>query len=193
MDRRLCRGVGRSMSGGARRQSAADRRRTADRDQLSVRLSGAMRAILLAAGLGTRLRPITDTLPKCLVPIAGRPLLVHWLESLLAESRIERVLVNTHYLPDQVRAVVAGLPYRERIDLVQEPQLLGTGGTVLANRAWCGPAPLFVAHADNLTDAPPSFIITPHLAQRSQVAMTMMAFRTPSPRTCGILELDAGD
>lgn len=150
-----------------------------------------MRAILLAAGLGTRLRPLTDTTPKCLVPIRDRPLLVHWLEALFGDGRIERVLVNTHYLAEQVRAVVAAVPWRDRIDLVHEPQLLGTGGTVLANRGWCGRGPLFVAHADNLTDAPPAHIIDPHLAARSEVAMTMLAFRTPTPQSCGILELDA--
>ena len=150
-----------------------------------------MRALLLAAGLGTRLRPLTDSVPKCLVPIAGEPLLAHWLAALFADPRIERVLINTHHLADQVRAVVGSLPWRERVDLVHEPNLLGTGGTVLANRAWLGDGPVFVAHADNLTDAPVSHIIDPHLAARGSVAMTMLAFRTPTPSTCGILELDA--
>jgi mannose-1-phosphate guanylyltransferase len=150
-----------------------------------------MRALLLAAGLGTRLRPLTESVPKCLVPIAGRPLLTHWLTALFADPRIERVLINTHHLADQVTTVVGSLPWRHRIDLVHEPSLLGTGGTVLANRAWLGEGPVFVAHADNLTDAPVSHIIDPHLAARKSVAMTMLAFRTPTPGTCGILELDA--
>jgi mannose-1-phosphate guanylyltransferase len=150
-----------------------------------------MRALLLAAGLGTRLRPLTESVPKCLVPIAGQPLLVHWLRALFDDPRIERVLINTHHLADQVTAVVGALPWRQRIDLVHEPRLLGTGGTVLANRTWLGEGPFFVAHADNLTDAPVSHIIDPHLAARKSVAMTMLAFRTPTPSTCGILELDA--
>jgi mannose-1-phosphate guanylyltransferase len=150
-----------------------------------------MRALLLAAGLGTRLRPLTESVPKCLVPIAGRPLLVHWLDALFADPRIERVLINTHYLADQVTTVVRSLPWQQRIDLVHEPSLLGTGGTVLANRAWLGEGPVFVAHADNLTDTSVSHIIDPHLAARKSVAMTMLAFRTPTPSTCGILELDA--
>jgi mannose-1-phosphate guanylyltransferase len=150
-----------------------------------------MRALLLAAGLGTRLRPLTDSVPKCLVPIAGRPLLAHWLEALFADPRIERVLVNTHHLAEQVASAVKALPWHERVDLVHEPELLGTGGTVLANRRWLGGGPCFVAHADNLTDAPVSHVIDPHLAMRGSVAMTMLAFRTPTPSTCGILELDA--
>ena len=57
-----------------------------------------MRALLLAAGLGTRLRPLTERVPKCLVPIRGKPLLAYWLD-LLLPSGIDKVLVNTHYLP----------------------------------------------------------------------------------------------
>ncbi len=142
-----------------------------------------MRAILLAAGLGTRLRPLTDTLPKCLVPIHDRPLLVYWLEALFDDRRIERVLINTHYLAEQVRAVVAGVPWRDRIDMVHEPHLLGTGGTVLANRAWCGRPPIFVAHADNLTDAPPSHSSTRTSPHDPDVAMTLLAFRTERRNT----------
>ena len=55
-----------------------------------------MRALLLAAGVGSRLRPATDTLPKCLMPIAGRPLLGLWIETLLAAG-VERLLLNLHH------------------------------------------------------------------------------------------------
>ncbi len=86
-----------------------------------------MRALLLAAGLGMRLRPLTDTVPKCLVPIRGKPLLGYWLELFLGGG-VERVLVNTHHLPETVRHFVAESPWRERIALVHEDRLLGTGG-----------------------------------------------------------------
>src|SRR6185436_15356190 len=114
-----------------------------------------MRALLLAAGLGTRLRPLTDSVPKCLVPVQGRPLLDYWLE-LLAPGGIERMLINTHYLPQQVRDFVARSRWREGITLVHEEKLLGTGGTVLANRAFFGAAAFMVAHADNLTRFDPA-------------------------------------
>lgn len=60
-----------------------------------------MRALLLAAGLGTRLRPLTDTLPKCLVPINGRPLIEYWLR-MLRDADVYFILVNLHYLADMV-------------------------------------------------------------------------------------------
>jgi mannose-1-phosphate guanylyltransferase len=148
-----------------------------------------MRALLLAAGLGTRLRPITDSVPKCLVPIRGRALLDYLLELLLAEA-VERVLVNTGYLADRVRAHVAASRWRDRVDLVHEATLLGTGGTVLANRAWFGPGPLLVAHADNLTDFDAAALVRAHAARPPGCAITMLAFHTDAPKLCGILELD---
>ena len=148
-----------------------------------------MRALLLAAGLGTRLRPITDTLPKCLVPIRDRALLDYWFDLLLPGS-VERILVNTCHLADQVRAHVAASKWRDAIDLVHEESLLGTGGTVLANRDWFGPGPFLVAHADNLTDFDAPALVRAHAARPAGCAITMLAFRTDAPRLCGILELD---
>lgn len=148
-----------------------------------------MRALLLAAGLGTRLRPVTDTVPKCLVPIQGRPLLEYWFDLLLPRS-VERILVNTSYLPDQVRACIAASRWRDRVDMVHEDTLLGTGGTVLANRAWLGSGPCLVAHADNLTDFDAGALAAAHAARPLGCAMTLLAFRTDMPRLSGILELD---
>jgi mannose-1-phosphate guanylyltransferase len=149
-----------------------------------------MRALLLAAGLGTRLKPVTDTIPKCLVPIRGRPLLDHWLDLLLG-AEFERVLVNTHYLADVVRAHVEQSPWRDRIDLVHEEDLLGTGGTIVANRSFFGSDDFLVAHADNLTDFDANAFVEAHRQRPANTAMTMLAFRTDDPSSCGILELDA--
>src|ERR1700722_2511913 len=149
-----------------------------------------MRALLLAAGMGSRLRPITDTTPKCLVPVHGKPLLDYWLE-LLFGAGVERVLINTHWLSDKVRDHVALSPWRSLIDLVHEPHLLGTGGTVLANRRYFGEAPFLVAHADNLTDFDVAALIGAHEKRPPGCVMTMLAFRTDDPSSCGILELDS--
>ena len=148
-----------------------------------------MRALLLAAGIGSRLRPLTSTTPKCLVEIHGRPLLDYWLD-LVFEGGIERALLNTHWLADQVRAHVEQSPWRSRIDLVHEDELLGTGGTVLANRDWFGGGSFLVAHADNLTDLDMAGLIAAHDKRPAGCIMTMLAFRTDDPSSCGILELD---
>jgi mannose-1-phosphate guanylyltransferase len=149
-----------------------------------------VRALLLAAGIGKRLRPITDTIPKCLVPIHGRPLLDYWLDILFAEGEVTRVLINTHHLPTQLQAHVAGSPWRDRIDLVHEPELLGTGGTLKANRDYFGDQSVLVAHADNLTDFNLTAFAAAHASRPRHCAMTMLTFRTDDPRSCGIVELD---
>ena len=148
-----------------------------------------MRALLLAAGMGSRLRPLTDTTPKCLVPIHGRPLLDYWLD-LVFEGGIERALVNTHWLSKQVEAHLAASPWRSRIDLIHEEELRGTGGTILANRAWFQDSAFLVAHADNLTDFDVPGFIDAHSNRPAGHVMTMLGFRTDDPSSCGILELD---
>ncbi len=148
-----------------------------------------MRALLLAAGLGTRLRPITDQVPKCLVPIHGKPLLGYWLDMLLPNG-VERVLVNTHYLPDAVRKFVAASSWRDSIAMVHEDELLGTGGTVLRNRDFLANGPFMVVHADNLTRFNVGAFIRAHADRPAGVDVTMMTFDTDVPQSCGIVELD---
>lgn len=149
-----------------------------------------MKALLLAAGLGTRLRPITDTTPKCLVPIRGKALLGYWLD-LLMPNGIERVLINTHYLPQQVERYVAQSRWRAAIDLVHEDSLLGTGGTLLRNRHYFDGEAMMLAHADNLTRFDVGGFLHAHAQRPDGVEITMMTFDTDVPRTCGIVELDA--
>ena len=149
-----------------------------------------MRALLLAAGLGTRLRPITDHVPKCLVPIHGKPLLGYWLDMLLPNG-VERVLVNTHYLPLPVRDFVAHSVWHDYISLVHEGELLGTGGTVMKTRDFLQDGAFMVAHADNLTRFDVGAFIHAHESRATGVDITMMTFDTDAPENCGIVELDA--
>lgn len=149
-----------------------------------------MKALLLAAGLGTRLRPITDKIPKCLVPVHGRPLLSYWFEMLFTDG-VGRALVNTHHHAEAVNEFVAQSPWRDRVELVYEDQLLGTGGTVLRNRKWFGQEAFMVVHADNLSRFPAHDFIAAHRNRPARAAMTMMTFDTDAPQSCGIVELDA--
>lgn len=148
-----------------------------------------MHAILLAGGLGTRLRPLTDHTPKCLVPINGVPLLDYWLDLLLPNG-IDAVLINTHYLPEQVAAHVANSRWRDRITLSHEPELLGTAGTLLRNRDFVGNKPFLAAHADNLTRFDLRGFLRAHANRAEGVVATMMTFDSDHPQSCGIVELD---
>ena len=148
-----------------------------------------MRAILLAAGCGTRLRPLTNNIPKCLVPINGRPLLEIWLER-LAEAGIGPVLINTHYLAEQVEAFIESSPYRSHVTLVHEHELLGTAGTLIANVDFLQGEDGLLIHADNYCLADFSAFMQAHRQRPSDCGMTMMTFRTNTPSSCGIVELD---
>ena len=151
-----------------------------------------MRAILLAAGCGTRLRPLTNTIPKCLVPIKGKPLLEIWLER-LTKAGIGPFLINTHYLSEQVEAFIDASPYRDQVTLVYEQELSGTAGTLLNNINFFQGKDGLLIHADNYCLADFSAFIKAHYDRPAKCIITMMTFLTQTPSTCGIVELDESD
>lgn len=147
-----------------------------------------MKAFLLAAGLGTRLRPLTDDVPKCLVPLNGKPLLDYWF-SLLAAHGVTEVLVNVHHHAEKVEAFLRASRYPFRITPFYEPQLLGSAGTIWANRDWvAGEQNFLIAYADNLTNADLSAFRQFHANQNA--VLTMGLFQTNRPKECGIALLD---
>ena len=149
------------------------------------------RALLLSGGLGTRLRPLTDTIPKCLVPVKGKPVLGYWID-MLFDAGVDRILINTHYLPEQVREYCNNGEWGGRIDLVHEDQLLGTAGTLRANHEYFRhQGTFFMAHADNLSVFDPDAYFSVHASRPPSCIGTIMTFETDQPQSCGILELDA--
>jgi len=148
-----------------------------------------MKAILLAAGFGTRLRPLTIITPKCLVPIKGKPLLEIWLER-LREAGVGPLLVNTHYLSSQVQRFLLSSSLIEQIKVVYEPELLGTAGTLLANIDFFEGQDGMLIHADNYSLADFKAFINAHEKRPTGCLMTMMTFKTDSPSECGIVELN---
>jgi len=148
-----------------------------------------LKALLLAAGLGTRLRPVTNNIPKCLVPIKGRPLLSYWLQ-ILVEGGCFPLLVNTHYFADKVEDYIKGSEYQSYVTVVYEKELLGTAGTALKNREFFGANPFILIHADNLSKFDVRAFIARHQARPAGCVMTMMTYITPTPQTCGIVQLD---
>jgi mannose-1-phosphate guanylyltransferase len=148
------------------------------------------KALLLAGGLGTRLRPITETVPKCLVPVAGRPMLDYWLDA-LEKAGIGEVLLNTHHHRDQVREWIAQANATRSVQVTEawEPELLGSAGTVHANRSWADDADeIVVIYADNLSTVDLARVLAFHRSHDDP--MTMILFRTPYPKQCGIASLD---
>ena len=149
-----------------------------------------MRALLLAAGLGTRLRPLTETVPKCMVEIDGRPLLDHWIE-LLYEGGITDILINIHYLPEPIKAYVEHCRYPVNMATVYEDRLLGTAGTLHRNRGFFRGGPAMLIHADNLSLFDVRAFVKRFETRANGIDMTMMTFHTDAPETCGIVEIDA--
>jgi MurNAc alpha-1-phosphate uridylyltransferase len=107
------------------------------------------KAMILAAGLGLRMRPLTDHVPKPLVPVAGRPLLDHVLDK-LAAAGVSEAVVNVHYLPDQIIDHVASRSLPRVIISDERDQVLGTGGGVVKALPLLGTEPFFHVNSDTM-------------------------------------------
>lgn len=150
-----------------------------------------MKAFLLAAGFGTRLRPLTDRIPKCLVPVEGVPMLEWWME-LLRKHGVTEVLINTHYLYEQVREYIEEYNRRDcglKIVEAYEPELVGSAGTIRDNFDFVrGEREFLICYADNLTNVDLSSMIEFHRSKNA--LLTMGLFRTNVPKQCGIAAVD---
>lgn len=147
-----------------------------------------MKAVLLIAGLGTRLRPLTDSIPKCLLPINGKPLLGIWFDKLV-EAGVSDVLINTHWLADQVTDYVEKhCPPELTVTISYEQQLLGSAGTLAANRDFFGTQPFFIIYGDNLSDVDLADLYASHIKHRP--VLTLGTFEAEFPKRCGIAEID---
>jgi mannose-1-phosphate guanylyltransferase len=148
-----------------------------------------VKAFLLAGGHGTRLRPITDSVPKCLVPIRGQPLLDIWLD-LCARSGITDVLINLHAHALEIERHLARKRSPVKVHLIHEEQLLGSAGTLVANRDWIGSDPVFwILYSDVLTNMNLRRMSEFHSAR--QDAATLALYQVPDPSRCGVAITDA--
>lgn len=147
-----------------------------------------MKAFILAAGKGERLKPLTDTTPKCLLSIQGVPILGIWLE-LCRRHGIEEVLVNAHAHADSVRAYLQQDRQNVKLQIAEERTLLGSAGTVLTHRRWVGSdRDFWIFYADVLTNTNLTEMLEFHRCQR-QVA-TLGVNRVVNPQQCGIVTVD---
>jgi mannose-1-phosphate guanylyltransferase len=150
-----------------------------------------LKAFLLAAGHGTRLRPLTDTLPKCLLPVRSVPLLQIWLDQ-CCRFGIDEVLINIHAHADLVQDFLASYSGRKpRVQIIRETELLGSAGTLLANRSWVDSESCFwVFYADVLHTVDLAAMLKFH--KSASPAATLAVCRVPDPTRCGIVEV-SGD
>lgn len=146
-----------------------------------------MKAFLLAGGLGERLRPLTLSMPKCLVPINGVPLLDIWLD-LCAMHGITEVLLNVSQHPEMVRAHLAGR-VRPTVHLVVEAAPRGSATTVCAHRDFVASEEDFwILYADTLSNIDLSAMRDTHRSHDG--IATLGLFRAPVPTAVGIVDLD---
>lgn len=128
-------------------------------------------AFVLGAGLGTRLRPLTDELPKPLLPIFQKPLITFCLDHLIAAG-VQRFVINTHHLPDPFRVLFAEGTYRDLpVELIHEPVLLETGGGIKNAQPLLGSEPFIVYSGDILTDIDLKGLIDEHLRSGNDVTL----------------------
>ncbi len=147
-----------------------------------------MKALLLAAGTGSRLRPITDHTPKCMLPIGGMPLLDLWLNA-LHRAGVDEVLVNLHHLPSVVSQHLQARNGPPTVRTAFEPVLLGSAGTLRHHRDWLRDDDFFLAvNADNLTDFDLRCLVDCH--RSANVEATLAVFRAEEPSRCGVVQLD---
>ena len=147
-----------------------------------------MKAFLLAAGFGTRLKPITDAIPKCLVPIKGKPLLYYWLK-LCDKYKIQEVLINLHYLPGVVINFLKENRFAVTVRTVYEEELRGSGGTIFHNKDFVrDEESFFIFYADNLTNVNLGKMGSFH--KKHNEPLTIGLFKAEFPKECGIVELD---
>jgi len=147
-----------------------------------------MNAIVLAAGLGTRLGELGTRVPKVLVPVGGRPLLERHLEA-LEQAGVQRVVVNAYHLASQVEAFVRG--YTRSLELVclVEPRLLGTAGSVREALRHLEPGPFLVVYGDVFLEDELAPLVWTH--RHHQPAATLAVHEESSSEAKGVVEVDA--
>ncbi len=141
------------------------------------------RAMVLAAGFGTRLRPLTDSLPKPLVPVLNRPLVAYTLD-LLSRAGVDRVALNLHHLGDKIESALGdGSDYGLRISYSPEYEILGTGGGVMRMRPFLDGGTFLLLNGDILTGVDLARLVQYHRRQRAAATMLVRPLPCDSAHT----------
>ena len=150
-----------------------------------------MKAMILAAGFGTRLKPLTNTVPKPMVPIMNRPILEHTIH-LLRTHGIQDITVNLHHLPDIIKEHFDdGKDFGVQLHWSHEPEILGTAGGIKKAQEFLDGEAFLVINSDVVTDCDLSKVISFHKAKGS--ALTLVVREGDSPEQCDPIEVDDND
>jgi mannose-1-phosphate guanylyltransferase len=150
-----------------------------------------IKALLLAAGKGSRLKPFTNDWPKCLMPIGNRPLLEYWLQT-LHNVGIKKVFINLHHHSEKVKEFLLMPQFYGWVNTIYEENLLGTAGTLQLNKSLFKNCKTLLIYSDNWCQCDFSAFINYHENLRPRYCpITMMTFQTNTPNTCGIVETDS--
>jgi len=148
-----------------------------------------MKAMILAAGEGTRLRPLTLRTPKPMLPVAGRPTL-EWIFLWLRFHEITELIVNLHHQPEPVMSRFGdGRPWGVQLTYSVEPTILGTAGGVKRVERLLT-QPFIVVYGDVLTDMDLRQLIRFHQSQAEEPHITLSLCHVPNPQECGIVEIN---
>ncbi|MGZ3694434.1 MAG: nucleotidyltransferase family protein [Bdellovibrionota bacterium] len=137
-----------------------------------------MRALIMAAGLGTRLRPLTDTLPKPLVPVLGRPMVEYVLE-VLAKHGYREAVMNVHYLPEKMYAFADSWNKRGGIPrlMIQDEtkKILGTGGAISLAAKWLfeKESTALICNADTIAEPDLGDLLKTHLKMKAECTLAL--------------------
>lgn len=148
-----------------------------------------MRAMILAAGFGTRMRPLTDTIPKALAPVAGRPIIEYAL--LFLKSRgIEEVVINIHHLGNKLRETLGdGSSYGLQILYSPEDPILDTGGGIKKAQAFFKGEPFLVLNSDTILDFDLAAFLAAH--RQANAIGTLLLRPNSDPEQYGLIQTDA--
>jgi mannose-1-phosphate guanylyltransferase len=150
-----------------------------------------MKAMILAAGFGTRLKPLTDKVPKPMVPILNRPILEHTIH-LLRSHGIRDITVNLHHLPEMITGYFGdGKDFGVQLHWSHEPEILGTAGGIKKAQEFLDGEAFLVINSDVVVDIDLSKVIAFHKAQGS--ALTLVVRKGDTPEQCDPIEVDAND
>lgn len=147
--------------------------------------------MVLAAGLGTRMRPLTNTVPKPAIVVGGKPLLFYALENMQVAG-VSRVVINTHYLPEQIIQIVNTRQWPFEVIFVHEPVILGTGGALRNAYKYLEGCDAILTHnSDSIVDFDLTDLVSAHL-KHSPIS-TMLLKSVLDPDAFGAVASDEDD